>query len=67
MSLFRLMISVELLLQHITTNVLEESAVSDDVISPDREGSCTGKYFTEMGLTGLMDQAVESFTMVSTQ
>ena len=51
-------------LQHVSTNVLEESAVSDDVISPDREGSCTGKYFTETGLTGLIEQAAGSFTMV---
>ena len=48
-----------------SVNVLEESAVSDDVISPDREGSCTGKYFTEIGLTGLLEQAASSFNMVS--
>lgn len=45
-------------------NVLEESAVSDDVVSPDEEGICTGKYFTESGLVGLMEQAASSFTMV---
>ncbi|CAG2247018.1 DOCK6_7_8 [Mytilus edulis] len=51
--------------QKITLNVLEESAVSDDVVSPDEEGICTGKYFTESGLVGLMEQAASSFTMVS--
>ena len=33
--------------QHITPNALEESAVSDDVVSPDQEGICMGSYFTE--------------------
>lgn len=49
--------------QRITNNVLEESAVSDDVVSPDEEGICTGKYFTENGLVGLLEQAAGSFTM----
>lgn len=49
--------------QKITINVLEESAVSDDVVSPDEEVICTGKYFTESGLVGLMEQAASSFTM----
>ncbi|ESP02458.1 hypothetical protein LOTGIDRAFT_199704 [Lottia gigantea] len=49
--------------QHVTPNVLEESAVSDDVVSPDEEGICTGKYFTENGLVGLLEQAAGSFTM----
>ena len=34
----------------LTPNALEESAVSDDVVSPDEEGICTGKFFTEGGL-----------------
>ena len=34
----------------LTPNALEESAVSDDVVSPDEEGICTGKFFTEAGL-----------------
>jgi hypothetical protein len=34
----------------LTPNALEESAVSDDVVSPDEEGICTGKFFTETGL-----------------
>ena len=52
--------------QHISQNVLEESAVSDDVVSPDEEGICTGKYFSEAGLVGLMEQAASSFNMVGT-
>jgi len=51
-------------LQHISHNVLEESAVSEDVVSPDEEGICTGKYFSESGLVGLMEQAAGAFTMV---
>ncbi|XP_041359192.1 dedicator of cytokinesis protein 7-like isoform X2 [Gigantopelta aegis] len=49
--------------QKITPNILEESAVSDDVVSPDEEGICTGKYFTENGLIGLLEQSASSFTM----
>jgi hypothetical protein len=52
-------------LQRITPNVLEESAVSDDVVSPDEEGICTGKYFTESGLVGLLELAATSFNQVS--
>ncbi|KAM3925869.1 dedicator of cytokinesis protein 6 isoform 3-T3 [Leptodactylus fuscus] len=51
--------------QSISSNVLEESAVSDDVVSPDEEGICAGKYFTEAGLVGLLEQACASFTMGS--
>lgn len=50
--------------QNISSNVLEESAVSDDVVSPDEEGICSGKYFTEIGLVGLLEQAASSFSMV---
>ena len=53
--------------QNISSNVLEESAVSDDVVSPDEEGICSGKYFTEAGLVGLLEQAAASFSMVSQQ
>ncbi|XP_066298679.1 dedicator of cytokinesis protein 7-like isoform X4 [Branchiostoma lanceolatum] len=49
--------------QNISSNVLEESAVSDDVVSPDEEGICTGKYFTELGLVGLLEQAAYAFSM----
>jgi dedicator of cytokinesis protein 6/7/8 len=41
----------------LTPNALEESAVSDDVVSPDEEGICTGKNFTEVGLLDFLDQA----------
>ncbi|MEQ2184599.1 Dedicator of cytokinesis protein 8, partial [Goodea atripinnis] len=36
--------------QNISPNVLEESAVSDDILSPDEDGVCSGRYFTESGL-----------------
>uniref|UniRef100_A0A7M4EWC3 Dedicator of cytokinesis 7 n=1 Tax=Crocodylus porosus TaxID=8502 RepID=A0A7M4EWC3_CROPO len=49
--------------QNISSNVLEESAVSDDVVSPDEEGICSGKHFTEAGLVGLLEQAAASFSM----
>uniref|UniRef100_A0A8C5NE53 Dedicator of cytokinesis protein 7 n=1 Tax=Gouania willdenowi TaxID=441366 RepID=A0A8C5NE53_GOUWI len=49
--------------QNISSNVLEESAVSDDVVSPDEEGICSGKYFTEIGLVGLLEQAAASFSL----
>ncbi|CAB1332240.1 unnamed protein product [Coregonus sp. 'balchen'] len=49
--------------QNISSNVLEESAVSDDVVSPDEEGICSGKYFTEAGLVELLGQAASSFSM----
>uniref|UniRef100_A0A8C6Y6H1 Dedicator of cytokinesis 7 n=1 Tax=Naja naja TaxID=35670 RepID=A0A8C6Y6H1_NAJNA len=49
--------------QNISSNVLEESAVSDDVVSPDEEGICSGKYFTEAGLVGLLEQAAACFSM----
>lgn len=44
--------------------MLEESAVSDDVLSPEEEGICAGKYFSESGLVGLLEQAAASFNMV---
>ncbi|KAG1678326.1 Dedicator of cytokinesis protein 7 [Nymphon striatum] len=49
--------------EKLSSNVLEESAVSDDVVSPDEEGICTGKYFTESGLVGLLEQAANSFNL----
>lgn len=55
------------LLQNISSNVLEESAVSDDTLSPDEDGVCSGRYFTESGLVGLLEQAAELFSTVSTQ
>lgn len=44
--------------------MLEESAISDDILSPDEEGFCSGKHFTELGLVGLLEQAASYFTMV---
>lgn len=49
--------------QNISPNVLEESAVSDDVLSPDEDGICSGRYFSESGLVGLLEQAAEHFNM----
>ncbi|XP_075527914.1 dedicator of cytokinesis isoform X1 [Dermacentor variabilis] len=49
--------------ENVSQNILEESAVSDDVLSPDEEGICTGKYFTENGLVGLLEQAANSFSL----
>ncbi|XP_078070451.1 dedicator of cytokinesis protein 8 isoform X2 [Mustelus asterias] len=48
--------------QNISPNVLEESAVSDDILSPDEDGICSGRYFSENGLVGLLEQAAELFT-----
>ena len=48
----------------LTPNALEESAVSDDVVSPDEEGICTGKNFTEQGLMAFLDQAANFFSQV---
>lgn len=45
--------------------MLEESAVSDDTLSPDEDGVCSGRYFTESGLVGLLEQAAELFSTVS--
>merc|ERR1739844_468402 len=47
--------------QNLTPNAVEESAVSDDVVSPDEEGICTGKNFTEPGLTQFLDEAAKLF------
>ncbi|NXD05348.1 DOCK8 protein, partial [Certhia familiaris] len=47
---------------NISSNVLEESAVSDDVLSPDEDGVCSGRYFSESGLVGLLEQAAELFS-----
>lgn len=50
--------------ERLSANAVEESAVSDDVLCPDEEGFCTGKYFTENGLIGLLEQAASSFQLV---
>jgi hypothetical protein len=46
----------------LTPNSQEESAVSDDVVSPDEEGICTGKNFTEAGLMNFLDEAAKYFS-----
>ncbi|XP_029468971.1 dedicator of cytokinesis protein 8 isoform X2 [Rhinatrema bivittatum] len=48
--------------QNISSNALEESAVSDDILSPDEDGVCSGRYFSENGLVGLLEQAAELFS-----
>ena len=45
----------------LTPNAVEESAVSDDVVSPDEEGICTGKHFTEAGFMHFLDEAAKLF------
>ncbi|KTF73640.1 hypothetical protein cypCar_00044899 [Cyprinus carpio] len=50
--------------QNISSNVLEESAVSDDVVSPDEEGICSGKYFTEAGLAGMYEAVNEVYKVL---
>ena len=47
----------------LTPNALEESAVSEDVVSPDEEGICTGKNFTEAGLMNFLDEASKFFNL----
>lgn len=51
--------------EKVTLNILEECAVSDDVMRPEEEGFCLGKDFTESGLIGLLDYAASSFQLVS--
>lgn len=51
-------------LESVTPNALEECAVSDDVVSPEEEGVCLGKDFTESGLIGLLEHAANSFYSV---
>lgn len=38
--------------------------MSDDILSPDEDGVCSGRYFTESGLVGLLEQAAELFSNV---
>ena len=47
--------------KRLTPNAEEESAVSDDVVSPDEEGICTGKHFTETGFMQFLDEAAKLF------
>ncbi len=63
-SLTRYMPTGAVTFSELTPNALEESAVSDDVVSPDEEGICTGKNFTEAGLVALLDRAAKCFSQV---
>lgn len=47
--------------QKLSPNVLEESAISDDILTPEEEGICTSKFFSERGLIGLLEQAAAFF------
>ncbi|KAM5192638.1 dedicator of cytokinesis protein 8 [Mantella aurantiaca] len=51
--------------QNISSNVIEESAVSDDILNPDEDGVCSGRYFSENGLIGLLEQAAELFSQAA--
>ncbi|XP_008560858.1 dedicator of cytokinesis protein 7 [Microplitis demolitor] len=48
-------------LSSVSTNVLEESAVGDDVLARREEGLCLGPDFSESGLAGLLEHAASSF------
>ena len=50
----------------LTPNALDESAVSDDTVSPDEEGICNGKNFTENGLIEFLEQAADMFKQAGT-
>lgn len=50
-------------LEKVSPNVLEESAVSDDVLNPEREGGCLG--FSEGSLVGLLEHAANNFNVAA--
>ncbi|KJH41274.1 dedicator of cytokinesis [Dictyocaulus viviparus] len=45
----------------ISDNILEECAVSDDVLSPDVEGICESRHFTAAGLVNLVEKCAAFF------
>lgn len=47
--------------RNVSPNVLSESAVSDDVMTPGDDGLCLGNRFTEIGLKNLLELAAEKF------
>ncbi|KAL5487361.1 hypothetical protein EMCRGX_G019952 [Ephydatia muelleri] len=49
--------------QKLSANVLEESAISEDSCTPEEEGICTSKLFTEKGMIGLLEQAASLFKL----
>lgn len=55
----------------VSANVLEESAVSDDVVSPDEEGVCCSCWFSQVSAVGNLHrseafQLKDSFSAFST-
>jgi len=52
-------------LERVTPNALEESAVSDDVLSPEEEGVCLGKDLTESGLVAVLEHAAANLNMAA--
>uniref|UniRef100_A0A8L8KVX2 HECT-type E3 ubiquitin transferase n=1 Tax=Heligmosomoides polygyrus TaxID=6339 RepID=A0A8L8KVX2_HELPZ len=47
--------------EHISDNILEESAVSDEVLSPNEEGICESRHFTAAGLVNLVEKCAAFF------
>ncbi|CEF63950.1 LD20667p [Strongyloides ratti] len=45
------------LFSKLSDNILDESAISDDVISPEEEGICESSYFSVEGLIFIIEQA----------
>ena len=45
----------------LSENVLEESAIGDDVVSPQDEGICLSPHFSDGGLLNLLEKAGEMF------
>ncbi|CAD5215071.1 unnamed protein product [Bursaphelenchus xylophilus] len=43
----------------LSSNIEEESATSDDVISPDEEGICESSHFTEAGFLHLVEKTID--------
>ena len=59
-----LVLLTDVFLQNISFNILEESVVSDDVVSPGSDALRTEKYFSVPGFVGLMEQAAQTFSLV---
>nr|CAB3239426.1 dedicator of cytokinesis protein 7 [Phallusia mammillata] len=49
--------------EKISGNILEESAVSDDVLTSHADEVCSEKYFSPTGLTAILEQAAQTFTL----
>lgn len=46
---------------HLSDNILEESATSDDVIGPDEEGICESSHFSTEGFVHLVEKTASFF------